>query len=395
MIVKILPPSATFAAVRYNTDKMDREKGILMKASGFGALQGLGQLRPQDVVNYLEALSAANGRIKNPQFHAVISCKGRSHTAEQLTDIAMKWLEGMGYGNQPYLVVFHNDTANSHVHIVTTRVGRDGRKINDSFERLRAYEVLDRILGRDAKWGAEADVAKALGYTFATKAQFMLLLESMGYSIDQKDGRYRVCRNGREQASVPLADVEDRIAAYAMDVDRLAQLRAIVKKYGSSYSTDIHPVTVSQPGGHVAKQTGYTSELADLLREKFGVETLFHGKPGKPPYGYTIIDHARKTVYKGGELMPLAELGRYVAEERQPAPEWSQPPVVPYDVPAESGETLGSGPVAHGWEANARLEHAPDWPPADLIPEISGDIDDEAILGRNRRRKRKARTNTR
>src|SRR5690606_28206443 len=175
-----------------------KEKGVLMKASGFGALQGLAQLRPQDVTNYLEALSAVNTRVKQPQFHAVISGKGRSHTKEQLTDIAVKGLEGMGYGNQPYLVVFHNDTANSHVHIVTTRVGRDGRKINDSFERLRACEVLERIMGQDTKRAAERDTEKALGYAFATRAQFMMLLESMGYSVDLKDGRYRVSRNGRE-----------------------------------------------------------------------------------------------------------------------------------------------------------------------------------------------------
>src|SRR5690606_23439380 len=117
-------------------------------------------------------------------------------------------------------------------------------------------------------------------------------------------------------------------------------------------STDIHPVGVSQPGGHAAIQTGYASELTGLLREKFGVEILFHGKPGKPPYGYTVIDHARKTVYKGGELMPLADFGLYVAGERQLVPDWKQPEAVIYDNSVTAGESASPGPIADGWQGD-------------------------------------------
>src|SRR5690606_24014541 len=78
MIVKILKPSTTFKGVRYNTNKVDKDKGELMKVANFGALQALQNLRPTDYVNYLEAQSAASKRTKYPQLHAVISCKGRS-----------------------------------------------------------------------------------------------------------------------------------------------------------------------------------------------------------------------------------------------------------------------------------------------------------------------------
>jgi len=54
MIVKILTSSASFNGVSYNTNKVDRNKGELMKVANFGPLQGLGTLRPQDYINYLK-----------------------------------------------------------------------------------------------------------------------------------------------------------------------------------------------------------------------------------------------------------------------------------------------------------------------------------------------------
>src|SRR5690606_29651000 len=121
MIVRILKKSETFKGVRYNTSKVEKNKGELMKVQNFGALQALNLLRPQDYRNYLEAISARNSRIKYPQFHVVISAKGRSHSKEELTITAEQWLKGMGYGEQPYLLIFHKDTSNNHIHIVSTR----------------------------------------------------------------------------------------------------------------------------------------------------------------------------------------------------------------------------------------------------------------------------------
>ena len=151
MIVKILPAKPTFSGVSYNTNKVDRNKGELMKVANFGPLQGLGKLRPQDYVNYLQTVSALNKNISKPQFHAVISAKGKSYDKQALTNIAVAWLKEMGYASQPYLIVYHKDTDNNHVHMVSTRVDRDGIKIPSDFEHRRAVnnikECLVMILG--------------------------------------------------------------------------------------------------------------------------------------------------------------------------------------------------------------------------------------------------------
>lgn len=402
MIVKILAPSATFKAVRYNTDKVEKDNGELMKVANFGALQGLDQLKPADYVNYLTARSATSSRIRYPQFHAVISCKGKSHTKQELAAIAELWLKGMGYETQPYLLVFHKDTRNNHIHMVSTRIDNDGRKINDSFEKIRAYQILNQVMGIDEKQQTVSDIEKAMGYSFATRAQFMMLLEAKGYTLKLTDEYYLVCRYGKQQGSIKLDLVDTQIGTYRKDIDRLAQLRAVVGKYCRNHDATLVRTTLKLPGGMETNSNGYTSKLADFMASKFGIQVLFHSRDNKPVYGYTVIDHAKKIVYKGGDLMPLAEFAMNI-EDVTSLPE--------YDLGKET--ILISDDINDEQIDNTSLDKATDYPTApdangffteqapantwlsEISLEISDDIDDEAILGRNRQRKRKARTNTR
>lgn len=298
MIAKILPPSATFKGVSYNTNKIEKDKGELMKVENFGALQAFEQLRPQDYINYLEARSKTSARIKYPQFHAVISCKGKSHSKEQLTDLATEWLNGMGYGNQPYLLVFHKDTANNHIHMVSTRIDENGKKINDSYEKIRAYQILNQVMGVDEKQQLSKDIENALGYNISTRAQFMILLECQGYSLKLDGNQYQVFKFGKLQGEIETAKIDAQTAQYQKNIDRLLQLRAITEKYRIIHNPSAIPVAQLPVRGKSAKSFGYSSELADLLASKFGLQVLFHGKPGKPPYGYSLIDHAKSPSIK-------------------------------------------------------------------------------------------------
>lgn len=307
MVVKILSSSATFSGVRYNTNKVDSGKGELMKVSGFGALNALGVLKPEDYKNHLKAVSALNKRVSQAQFHATISTKGREHDKYALTQIATEWLNKMGYGGQPYLVIFHKDTANNHVHIVTTRVDRQGKKISSAFEKIRGSQHLNNILGPDEKHSAKQDIEKALTYSFSTKAQFMMILESQGYVFREKEGKLEVMKFGVQQGEISIAVIEQHMRERAHGA-RLKQLKAIFHKYAATYDTTLVPNKIALPGAYAKITKGFTSEFSACLKEKLGLELIYHASGDKPSYGYTIIDHATKTVVKGGEVMALKEL---------------------------------------------------------------------------------------
>ncbi|SDF11834.1 Relaxase/Mobilisation nuclease domain-containing protein [Mucilaginibacter pineti] len=407
MIVKILyNKSVSFPGISYNTNKMEKDKGELLKVSGFGALQGLDNLRPSDYVNYLEALSARSKRTRRPQLHAMISCKGRSHTKEQLTAIGEQWLKGMGYGEQPYLLVYHKDTDNNHIHMVTTRVGKDGKKISDSFEKLKAYQVLNQIIKADEHLATHPDLENALSYNFSTRAQFMMILEAQGYTLTPEGASYRIIKYGRELARLPMEKVDERIAAHQKNKERIIQLRAIIERYRQLHDPSLQPLTRPLPGGREQALSAYTSPLAEMLRKKIGLEVIFHAKDGKQPYGYTFIDHAKKQVFKGNEVMELKEFitpAIPVQQQAQggqaaiiPAPENADQN--PDQSPAEKNQAApsltqkGSGAPDYRQEPHELLQSPV---PGGFQLDLAEDIDDEAINGRNRRRKRKARTNTR
>lgn len=445
MIVKIFTPIATFKAVSYNTNKIEKDKGVLMKVSGFGHSQAMGSTRPEDYRNYLEMVSATNKAVKKPQFHAVISAPGKAYDAMALTEIATQWLAAMGYEKQPYLIVFHKDTDNNHVHMVSTRIAKNGKKISSGFENLRAIQNLNKILGIDEKHNVKLDIAAALSYQFSTKAQFLMILESNGYVLKGVDDKLEVIKFGVKQDEVGLKLIADKLKGYQSNAERKAQLKAIFHKYAKIYDTTLKPNMVSSAGGYQQKSNGYTSEFSEFLKEKMGIVLLFHAKDAQSPYGYSIIDHSGKAVFKGSEIMALAELlnidagKKYFVEDEHlmggnadaetkayyaallKAALYNYPDLVQglhhqglsinkngddftlVDAGAQLfipiDELLDSTDYNYmveqfGRAAEVSSEFDRQYDDIQGI-NIAGDVDDEAIHGRNRRRQKQARTNTR
>ncbi len=75
----------------------------------------------------------------------------------------------MGYGDNPYLIYCHADTKNNHVHMVSTRVDKNGNKVDDTFEKIRSQKVLQEILNQDPHMEANAYLENAQAFIFFLK----------------------------------------------------------------------------------------------------------------------------------------------------------------------------------------------------------------------------------
>ena len=307
MIAKILSSSSSFNGVSYNTNKAQKDLGELMAVKNFGYLQNATAIMPEEYKNYLKAFSATNDRVKDKQFHAVISCEGKEFNKHKLTEIAEKWLAEMGYANNPYLIVYHSDTNNNHVHMVSTRINSDGKKINDSFEKKRAMSALQKIMQTDVKQVANQDIDKALKFNISSLAQYKLILERKGYSITEKGDLLTLRKFDDVQAIIPVDKIMNQVSLSNRSNKRILQLRAIFEKYKAVHNPEIKALHKPTTNKSLKASIGYTSDLAIFLRKEFGLDIVFHSKDGKSPYGYTIIDNANKNVFKGGEIMNLKE----------------------------------------------------------------------------------------
>ncbi len=99
MIATILPSSTTFHAVDYNERKVSEGVAELLEIKGFDLIDQ--QYTPDDLKQQLLNYTYQyNERIKKPQFHLAISCRGDEYTYEQLLDIAHRYLKEMGYGEE-------------------------------------------------------------------------------------------------------------------------------------------------------------------------------------------------------------------------------------------------------------------------------------------------------
>lgn len=231
MIATILPGSSNFHAVGYNERKVAKGVARMLEMQNFGTLGTFDKPTSEELVTYLQEYTSRNTRIEKAQFHVAFSCKGHEMTETELLDFAHRYLSEMGYGEegQPLLVYSHYDTDNTHLHIVTSRIAPDGKKILHDHERRRSQEVIDRILGNDRKQKAEKDIEAAKQYTFSSFAQFKAIMTSMGYEVYQKDGTVFVKHGGKVQQKILLAEIESlyKKGYYNRACNR--QLRSILK----------------------------------------------------------------------------------------------------------------------------------------------------------------------
>ena len=298
MIATILPGSTNFHAVGYNEHKVSTGSALRIEMKNFGALGMLEPPTSGELTSFLQGYSDRNKRITSAQFHVAFSCKGHEMSESEILEFAHEGLREMGYmkPGQPLLAYAHRDTDNTHIHIITSRVAPDGRKIEHDHERRRSQEVVDRLMAINRNEKVEKDLASSFSYHFGSMAQYKAVMNSLGYEVYNKEGKIFIKFGGKIRKKMDESEITSRFENTKLNKERRRQLRSILCKYRDR-SSDIE-------------------ELKGQLKKKFEIDLVFFGKKDNP-FGYMLIDHSDKTVINGNRILSLDRLMDFATQEER------------------------------------------------------------------------------
>ena len=145
MVANITTGKDIYGALAYNQHKVDRGKGAVLATSNIREPDD-GRFGVAALADELLRWMPSHVRTEKPVVHISLNPDPEDRLSDdELTDIAAEYMEGMGWGCQPYVVYKHTDIDRPHIHIVTVQVDSSGRKIGDNRRNERSVAETERI----------------------------------------------------------------------------------------------------------------------------------------------------------------------------------------------------------------------------------------------------------
>ncbi|MFH7010492.1 conjugal transfer protein MobB [Flavobacterium sp. FlaQc-52] len=332
MIAKIGRSANLYGALAYNQLKVENEKGeilfgnkIIETASGNYSVAQLAQ----SFTPYL----IANCNTEKHTLHISLNPDPKDKVSnDRYREMADAYMQEMGYGQQPYVVFKHTDIDRSHIHIVSVCVDEQGKKISDSYEKMRSMNVCREL---ERKYGLipatdkehkqidkvfrpvdykEGDVKSQIAsvvrhlanyYQFQTLGEFNALLSLFNITTEKVQGELK----GKMQEGllyIPLNEKGERAGHpfKASLFGKNAGLPALELNYAKYKETlKNHPAKPTiKAAVTIALQLTSDEEAFKKQLVEQGINVVARRNDKGRIYGITFIDHNSKTVWNGSRL---------------------------------------------------------------------------------------------
>jgi hypothetical protein len=129
MVAKVTIPKGISQVLNYNEQKIKTGKAECIYAHQF--LKNAEHLHFHEKKNRFENLMMLNKRATTNAIHISLNFSPQEKPdKDKLVDIAVDYMQKIGFDKQPYLVYQHLDAGHPHIHIVATNIQKDGTRIS-------------------------------------------------------------------------------------------------------------------------------------------------------------------------------------------------------------------------------------------------------------------------
>lgn len=210
MVAKMTVPYSIKRALNYNEQKVQRDQAECLYANEF--LKEADQMTFYEKLEFFEHRNELNQRATTKTLHISLNFDPSEKLSnEQMIEIAKLYMDKIGFGDQPYIVYRHNDAGHEHIHIVTTTIKKDGKRIS-----------LHNI-GRNQSTQARKEIEKLYGLVRA-EDKGKRQAEVIGQAPAQK------VRYGKAETKRAITNVLDKVLT-EYKFNSLAELNAVLEPY--------------------------------------------------------------------------------------------------------------------------------------------------------------------
>lgn len=435
MVAKISVGSSIYGALVYNAEKINKENGRVLDTNKIYN-DGSGNIDIRRAFEDFKLWMPQSCKAEKTMMHISLNPHPEDNLSEaQYTQLAHEYMEKMGFGDMPYIIVKHEDIDRHHIHIVALRVRQDGTAISTKNNYYRSKEITRELERKYGLHTAEhqkitpdmpikkidpagdikrqvANTVKMVGmrYKFQTIGEFNAILGLYNVKCEQTDGRV----NGREYHGLVYFATDDNgnVIASPFKASRLgkfASRTAIDSRFErAADKIDVRPT--KRMVAEVMAQSSGKDDFIARLKEK-NIDLVMRYTEDGRIYGATYIDHNTKTVLNGSRLGKDFSANALERWFNHP----SEKPVIPIQQPqpdspdthttggnsqqqgqnqgqqqSPSPSPQGNAPQTHS-QGND-FDNAPTLPGLDLFQVGPGyDPEEEAFIRAMRRKKKKKR----
>lgn len=320
----------------YNENKVKEGVAECIGAENFPL--NAGEMSLKIKLGYLLKRTELNKNVKRNSVHISLNFDpSEAHLAkEKLMEIANVYMQKLGFGEQPYLVYQHYDAGHPHIHIVTTNIQPDGKRIDLHHLGIRksepARKEIEKMFGlvvADARTRREAfklkpvDVrtvqysrtetkraitnvldAVVLNYKYASLPELNAALKQYNILADRGGEESRIFKSGGlvyrilDENGKPMG-----VPIKASDFYNKPTLKFLEERYSSNDALrqPFKARIKNEIDGLFISKKPTLDELATHLQRK-GIHVALRQNDTGFIYGVTYVDHQTKCIFNGSAL---------------------------------------------------------------------------------------------